>query len=1035
MLKKSSNKWSAAGVVFMALLAVVFLSGIATADINDQVAQLDIDTATLDDVIDIFGEPIAYIWGNQTYTRDNLPNVYIARYPNDFDVVMKNGYISELRFRSADYLFQGQIHVGSSLDDVLDVVGQPTETVVGQPCEFQDGVLYKDINGTVGYCYYKRSDQNVRFFFRDYNVSALYVMRSTNIPSPPPPVSSVEPFDDIRSMDMSNLDLSGRNGLIETLSFNQETVWPEPAKMPGDWAPDELMTAAMNPGLGVRQLHQRGITGAGVNVAIIDQPMYPDHPEYDGKIAAYYDTGCGGHESSMHGPAVASLLVGENCGTAPGARIYYAAAPSWLRDAAYYADGLDWIIAQNEAMPVSEKIRVVSVSAAPSGPGSPFEVNNHMWDEACSRAEAAGILVLDCTSHRGLISSCWYDLDDPENVAKCTPGFPGYPPSSNPERINVPSSCRTTAQHYDYHGRDSYIYWGRGGLSWSIPYCAGVLAMGWQINPDLWGDQMVDLLFETAYVNPAGVRIINPSAFIDLLETEDLTIRVSDEDFFFSVVSDGPTPEPQILSICNGGPGTLNWVIDEDCDWLEVYPNSGSSTGLADIDDVTLSITMPSLPGLYDCQLTISDPCAVNNPQTVSVVLYVADANFGTIQDAIDSAENGDTVIVPIGFYMGEGNRDLDFKGKAITLSSIDPENPDVVASTVINCQGTEHEPHRGFNFHTIEDANSILEGFTITGGYGSVGGAIRCKNSSPMIVNCVFADNSASLAGGGIHNEDNSNPILINCIFRNNSSDWVAGALRNHTSSPVLMNCLFTGNSASIAGGAIQNENNNSNPILINCTFTGNTASGWAAGIVNHRSVPVISNCIFWGNSAGGSTDESAQIHGGSPVINYSCVQGWTGDLGGVGNIGDDPRFVDAGIGDYRLCEASSCIDAGDPNYVAEPNETDIDGNPRVSNGIIDMGAYEFQVLTPFEMLLGLSEYIDELGLHEGIANSLESKLENALQKLADDNDKNDVAAINSLRAFINVVEALSGKKIFQEDADILIAAAQEIIDILSSE
>jgi hypothetical protein len=945
------------------LLALLLVVNVAVADINDQVALLDIDTATLDDVIDIFGEPVEYHWNGQTYTKDNLPNVYIAQYPNDFGIVMVSGYIDELRFESpaAGYLFQGQIHVASSLNDVLSVVGQPTETVVGQPNGGQDGVLYKDINGTKGYCYYRRSDRNVRFFFLNYAVSALYVTRSTLLPPPPP--GSVEPFDDVRSANLSGLDLSGRNGLIETLAFNDQTSWPEPAQMPEDCNPDELMIAAMNPGLGVRALHQQGITGAGVNVAIIDQPMYLDHPEYDGKIAAYYDTGSDGEQSSMHGPAVTSLLVGENCGTAPGANVYYAAAPSWKKDAAYYADALHWIIAQNETLGAFEKIRVVSVSAAPSGPGSPFLYNNQMWDDAVALAEAAGIVILDCTSHHGFINRAWYDLDDMENVANCTPGSPGHSPSTDPVDIHVPASCRTTAQHYDYHGRDSYIYWGRGGLSWSIPYAAGVLAMGWQIHPELTGEQMIDLLFQTAYIKPSGAKIINPPAFINSLLENKPAIQLSDDEFEFYADSKGPNSEAQILSISNGGLGTLNWTIEETCNWLEVNPVGGTSTGPADVNNVTLTITTLPLAGVYNCQLTISDPCAINTPQTVSVTLYV-DRAFRTIQNAIDSAENGDTIIIPVGIYMGEGNRDLDFKGKAITLRSIDPNDPEVVAATVINCQGTESQPYRGFYFHNNETSDSVLNGFTIINGYKTTGGAIRCKNSSPTIINCVFADNSASLTGGGIANVKNSTPTLINCIFQNNSSNWIAGAIRNHTSSPLLINCLFIDNSAVTAGGAMQNENNRSNPTLINCTFSGNNSSGnWGGGIYNGNSntTPILTNCIFWGNSDGGGTDESAQILGGSPVINYSCVQGWTGGLGGTGNIGADPCFVLLGYwdangspnelnddfwveGDYHLQLSSPCFNAGDPNYVVDVNyPTDLGGNPRVIDGRIDMGSYEF--------------------------------------------------------------------------------------------
>ncbi|NIN36771.1 MAG: hypothetical protein GTO60_17460, partial [Gammaproteobacteria bacterium] len=74
-------------------------------------------------------------------------------------------------------------------------------------------------------------------------------------------------------------------------------------------------------------------------------------------------------------------------------------------------------------------------------------------------------------------------------------------------------------------------------------------------------------------------------------------------------------------------------------------------------------------------------------------------------------------------------------------------------------------------------------------------------------------------------------------------------------------------------------------------------------------------------------------------PVITYSNIQG--GRVG-EGNINTDPLFVDAANGNYRLLPGSPCINAGDPNYVAEPNETDLDGKPRLIDGRVDMGAYE---------------------------------------------------------------------------------------------
>jgi len=329
-------------------------------------------------------------------------------------------------------------------------------------------------------------------------------------------IKSVAKYDDVRWKDMSSLDLSEKNGLIRSLTFNQQSVWPGADQIPAGCDPNKVLVGAMNPGLGVRKLHDQGITGKGVNVAIIDQPLYLDHPEFAGKITAYHDVGCK-TERSMHGPAVASLLVGTKCGTAPDAKVYYVAAPSWTKDTAYQAKALDWIIEQNKNLSASEKIRVVSVSAAPSGPGSPFEKNLEMWDRSCERAEAAGILVLDCTMHHGFIGPCWYDANDPENAAKCMAGFPGRAMGQRAGRILVPTCPRTTAEQYD-KGKFSYQYCGRGGLSWAIPYCAGVLALGWQLNPDIAAEEMRDLLFRSACTKETKEQIIDPKEFIRLVK-------------------------------------------------------------------------------------------------------------------------------------------------------------------------------------------------------------------------------------------------------------------------------------------------------------------------------------------------------------------------------------------------------------------------------------------------------------------------------------------------------------------------------------
>lgn len=149
-------------------------------DFPEKIAKLNIDTANLKDAIRIFGTPIKYIWGNQTFDKKNLPEHYCLVYPDRFHVFISGNRIIELRHEGpgTGYVFRGKLQVGSSLEEVLDVVGQPAEIIEGKKNWFKDGVLYKDIDGRQGYCYYGRADQDVRFFFWDYKVTALYETRS-----------------------------------------------------------------------------------------------------------------------------------------------------------------------------------------------------------------------------------------------------------------------------------------------------------------------------------------------------------------------------------------------------------------------------------------------------------------------------------------------------------------------------------------------------------------------------------------------------------------------------------------------------------------------------------------------------------------------------------------------------------------------------------------------------------------------------------------------------------------------------------------
>ena len=344
--------------------------------------------------------------------------------------------------------------------------------------------------------------------------------------TPAPPAEPAAPYSDLRYLPW--LDEYAQQTYqpgeytaedLYTYTYNTGTIFAG--------AEDEaaaLLEACKDPGLGVRSLQARGITGRGVNVAILDQPLLTDHPEFADRIAAYYDTGCEGETASMHGPAVASLLAGKTIGVAPDANIYYAAWPSWLMDSRYAADALDWVLEQNEALPEGEKIRVVSVSAAP-GSADMFQ-NTDLWNAAAARAEEAGVLVLTVEGagtkpDRLMPYPAVLDPNARDDPAACRVGFPSEDGSSvfTKNALALPCSYRTAAEEYTA-GQFGYTHYGQGGLSWGIPYCAGVMALGWQVDPTLTGDEIMRYLLSTAATGTDGNSIIDPVQFIQTLQTE-----------------------------------------------------------------------------------------------------------------------------------------------------------------------------------------------------------------------------------------------------------------------------------------------------------------------------------------------------------------------------------------------------------------------------------------------------------------------------------------------------------------------------------
>ena len=309
---------------------------------------------------------------------------------------------------------------------------------------------------------------------------------------------------------------------------------------------------------------------------------------------------------------------------------------------------------------------------------------------------------------------------------------------------------------------------------------------------------------------------------------------------------------------------------------------------------------------------------------------------YDHIRHAINEANPGDKIVISEGVY----HENINFSGKNLTLSSIDPGNPAVVAGSVL--AGSTGPV---VTFAGGEDAGCMLAGFSISGPEA----AIYCAGTSPVISGCSIENNG----GNGIELREGSNPTIINCEINSNAGTGIEMQARQSGrmvlyNRPAISNCVIAGNLQSGISGGI--------PTITNCTIIANIG----CGISDSR--PIVTNSIIYYNNAGTG---AVQIENDADMVTYSDVQGgWPGQ----GNIDAAPCFAEPGFwnlngtlddvsddywvpGDYHLrsqagrCDATSqnwlldvftspCIDAGNP-------DSDFSAELPPNGDCINMGAY----------------------------------------------------------------------------------------------
>lgn len=318
---------------------------------------------------------------------------------------------------------------------------------------------------------------------------------------------SLNPFEvDLRGYDLSQLDMTSAAGDLVFGSFDDRTVWPPQDRLPRDFDPNRIMELGKNPGLGVRSLHAQGITGRGVGIAIIDNPLLVDHIEYADRLRFYEEINVLPWQAAhMHGPAVASIAVGKTVGVAPEADLYYIGR--WAMDLlgavfggepslnfAYGAKAIQRILQINEQLSEDRKIRVISMSIGWSGSQKGYKEIS----EAAEKAKAAGMLLI-CSSVEEVHGFRFHGLGcdllgSPDDFNSYRKASWGGQMGSGHDRLLVPMDARTVASPT---GKDEYVFYGQGGWSWAIPYIAGTYALAAQVDPNVTPDRFWALAMKT----------------------------------------------------------------------------------------------------------------------------------------------------------------------------------------------------------------------------------------------------------------------------------------------------------------------------------------------------------------------------------------------------------------------------------------------------------------------------------------------------------------------------------------------------------
>ena len=317
-------------------------------------------------------------------------------------------------------------------------------------------------------------------------------------------------------------------------------------------------------------------------------------------------------------------------------------------------------------------------------------------------------------------------------------------------------------------------------------------------------------------------------------------------DYYLSQVASGQAADSPCVDA--GSDSAANFGLDA----LTTRTDQAFDTGTVDMGYHGAAVTV-----IYVDEDAVGDP-GPGDP-TVSDLLEDGSAGhpYDAIQEAIYAAGHRDMVMVKDGVYTGMGNRDMDFLGKAITVRS--ERGAD---ATIIDCEAGASDPHRGFYFHSGEGEDSVVEGFTVTNGYGLIktyefgtqpyGGAVLSDGASPTILKCTIACCQA-YHGAGIFCISGK-PTIAQCVIRDCVAQGEGGGIFSHDCEAWIAECVIADNTSVSNGAGIRcgySVSSAAGPTVITgCAMRGN-AAGNGGGLAASRGGLTITGCVITGNGA----------------------------------------------------------------------------------------------------------------------------------------------------------------------------------------